>query len=63
MARPTEAAPGTVITTGVAASYDSDVVNKSLQILASNGVSGDFTGGDAGNTLQVVIEYSIADFS
>lgn len=45
---------------GMAGFYDSDVANKPLQVLAAN--TGDFTGGNAGNTLKISVYYVVVDF-
>lgn len=42
--------------------YDADIMNLPLNI-ASNNADGNFTGGNAGNSLIVKVNYSIIDFS
>lgn len=42
-------------------SANSDVVNKATEIRADNGGSGNFTGGNAGNSLAVTILYTVID--
>lgn len=53
--------PGPVIY-GVANYYDSDLAAQAIQISASNAASGNFTGGDAGNTLTVGVLYLTVSF-
>lgn len=56
-----DGAPGAVVTGAVAGLYDSDVVNQPLTLSADNQGDGNFTGGNAGNSLKVTVLYSIMD--
>lgn len=53
------AAPGALLATGTSGYYDSDLVNFPLVFTADNGAAGNFTGGDAGNSLRVQVIYII----
>lgn len=50
-------------TRGESGYSDSDVVNKNLRVVITNGASGDLTGGDAANTLRVDLWYVLLDFN
>ena len=54
-------APGPVLGSGTAQFYDSDLVNFPLVFQADNGASGNFTGGNADNSLKVTVLYTIID--
>lgn len=41
--------------------YDSDIMNKSVVLSAYNGSSGNFTGGNVGNSLQATVLYTVID--
>jgi len=45
---------------GISGMYDSDIANKALNIVIS-GNALDLTGGDAGNTLKVIVYYMVMD--
>jgi len=42
---------------------DADIVNKAVQLYATNGSSGNFTGGNAANKLKVFLRYIVLDFA
>lgn len=45
----------------VVATTATNYANQALTLVAANGVSGDFTGGNAANTLKVTVLYSVID--
>lgn len=55
------AAPGNLASSGIAQFYDSDLVNQPLTLSANNQGAGDFSDGDAGNSLRVTVLYCIID--
>lgn len=50
------------LTHGLSSAYDSDLANKPISLSATNGLAGNFTGGNAGNALTVTLLYYVVSF-